>query len=628
MSKQVQKRRGTSSEHANFTGAVAEITVDTETNELVLGDGVTQGGRRVGISRVTTSDLINSVVKYPQDDVIETCGFTTAGDGGAGKWKQNGVTGQTPSQTPAQLNNALLNDANGNQWEAVRKGRLHLSSLGAGLGGDDTSNIIAWLNAAGQLFAGDGVYLVDQNGPNAGGAYVDLLKDTDVKCSDGAVFKAGQDLDNDLIRLEVPDGPKSGMLKVKWDGGVIDQRLQKNSTSIPFSANYPGVNPGSSATTDGLSIIGVYIDGTQKQGIKKTTVTGVHFVASNDKWQSAGGDSGLNVASETDIVFNNDFYGCRDLGVYHSSDSLNNTGLGLASSFKCYGNTFKNCMFGVSSKRGADNGNIYGNTFVNCIQSVAIEPFNKRSNCFSIFGNTINGYIFAIDIGSTDGVCVTSNTIINAGVLLEDNSVPTVNFTNPEAIVLKGSLDCSITGNTIKSKIPEFSGNSCEGIVLKPQDTGAGIIESDDNLITNNIIKNIDVPFYSLNLLNNSVEMNKVSGTSDNTWNMSLKELKQRDGGELTIQSGVININSSIHNVDTESASPTDDLDTISGGSEGFRLILMANNSGRTVVLKDLTGNLQLNGDFQMTNRADRIELLYDENTDFWYELSRSDNQA
>ena len=130
MSKQVQERRGTSTGHANFTGALAEITVDTETNELVLGDGVTAGGRRVGISRVTTSDLVNSVVKYPESDVIETCGFTTAGDGGSGKWKQNGVTGQTPSQTPAQLGDAVLNDASGNQWEWLGK---TLTTLGLGV---------------------------------------------------------------------------------------------------------------------------------------------------------------------------------------------------------------------------------------------------------------------------------------------------------------------------------------------------------------------------------------------------------------------------------------------------------------------------------------------------------------
>ena len=51
--------------------------------------------------------------------MLETSGFTTSGDGGSAKWKQNGVTGQTPSQTPAQLGDALLNDANGNQWGLV-----------------------------------------------------------------------------------------------------------------------------------------------------------------------------------------------------------------------------------------------------------------------------------------------------------------------------------------------------------------------------------------------------------------------------------------------------------------------------------------------------------------------------
>jgi len=67
----------------------------------------------------TTTDLINGKPIYDLDRVIETSGFTTAGDGGAGKWKQNGITGQTPSQTPAQLGDALINDANGNQWAFI-----------------------------------------------------------------------------------------------------------------------------------------------------------------------------------------------------------------------------------------------------------------------------------------------------------------------------------------------------------------------------------------------------------------------------------------------------------------------------------------------------------------------------
>ena len=44
MTTQVQLRRGTTAEHASFTGAVAELTVDTTLNELVLHDGATAGG--------------------------------------------------------------------------------------------------------------------------------------------------------------------------------------------------------------------------------------------------------------------------------------------------------------------------------------------------------------------------------------------------------------------------------------------------------------------------------------------------------------------------------------------------------------------------------------------------------
>ena len=44
MSKQVKLRRGTTSEHATFTGAVGEVTVDTTKDVAVVHDGVTAGG--------------------------------------------------------------------------------------------------------------------------------------------------------------------------------------------------------------------------------------------------------------------------------------------------------------------------------------------------------------------------------------------------------------------------------------------------------------------------------------------------------------------------------------------------------------------------------------------------------
>ena len=44
MAKQVQFRRGTTSQHSSFTGAVGEITVDTDKDVAVIHDGSTAGG--------------------------------------------------------------------------------------------------------------------------------------------------------------------------------------------------------------------------------------------------------------------------------------------------------------------------------------------------------------------------------------------------------------------------------------------------------------------------------------------------------------------------------------------------------------------------------------------------------
>lgn len=44
MTKQVQFRRGTTAQHSTFTGALAEVTVDTDKKTLVVHDGSTAGG--------------------------------------------------------------------------------------------------------------------------------------------------------------------------------------------------------------------------------------------------------------------------------------------------------------------------------------------------------------------------------------------------------------------------------------------------------------------------------------------------------------------------------------------------------------------------------------------------------
>jgi hypothetical protein len=47
MTTRVKLRRGTTAEHAAFTGAEAEITFDTDKSTVIMHDGVTQGGFEV-----------------------------------------------------------------------------------------------------------------------------------------------------------------------------------------------------------------------------------------------------------------------------------------------------------------------------------------------------------------------------------------------------------------------------------------------------------------------------------------------------------------------------------------------------------------------------------------------------
>ena len=63
------------------------------------------------------------------NDTVEFQGYDAIGVG-ASEWQHNGITGQTPSQSPAQLGDALLNDGNGNQWELVGTAQFNASALG------------------------------------------------------------------------------------------------------------------------------------------------------------------------------------------------------------------------------------------------------------------------------------------------------------------------------------------------------------------------------------------------------------------------------------------------------------------------------------------------------------------
>lgn len=84
------------------------------------------------------------------------------------------------------------------------------------------------------------------------------------------------------------------------------------------------------------------------------------------------------------------------------------------------------------------------------------------------------------------------------------------------------------------------------------------------------------------------------AGTRTGTGIQELLGLNLTDSTELTISSGSVTATQGYHTVDTESDAATDDLDTVTvAGGEGDVLILRAESSARTVVIKHGTGNIQ-----------------------------------
>lgn len=75
MSTQVQRRKGTTAQHASFTGASAELTVDTTKNTVVVHDGATAGG--IPLAKETGSAI--SVTTLAASGAVTLSGGTANG---------------------------------------------------------------------------------------------------------------------------------------------------------------------------------------------------------------------------------------------------------------------------------------------------------------------------------------------------------------------------------------------------------------------------------------------------------------------------------------------------------------------------------------------------------------------
>lgn len=75
--KQVQRRRGSTAQHAVFTGALGEITVDTDKKTAVVHDGVTVGG--IPLARKSDSDTVAAAAAVADAKAVAAQGTANTG---------------------------------------------------------------------------------------------------------------------------------------------------------------------------------------------------------------------------------------------------------------------------------------------------------------------------------------------------------------------------------------------------------------------------------------------------------------------------------------------------------------------------------------------------------------------
>ena len=127
---QVKLRRGTTAQHAGFTGAEGEVTVDTDKDTVIVHDGSTAGGH----------ELAKTADAYTHPN--HTGDVTSTGDG-ATVIADNAVTANKIADnavTPAKLDDTQLYTVNGLISDGTNIIINNTAVTGAGVRFDKTNN--------------------------------------------------------------------------------------------------------------------------------------------------------------------------------------------------------------------------------------------------------------------------------------------------------------------------------------------------------------------------------------------------------------------------------------------------------------------------------------------------------
>lgn len=105
----------------------------------------------------------------------------------------------------------------------------------------------------------------------------------------------------------------------------------------------------------------------------------------------------------------------------------------------------------------------------------------------------------------------------------------------------------------------------------------------------------------------------RINTVTSDDHEISTRKLNFKDHTTLSIVSGAITADRSVHKIDTEGAAASDELTTINGGVDGDLLFLRSANANRIVYLKHNAGNIRTaHGHDIRLNPTREIKLQFD----------------
>ena len=260
MSTQVQYRRGTNAQNAAFTGALAEITVDTTNGTLRVHDGITAGGSNIATVSYVTAQIgalsANSITNGTSSVAVIASGGNIRANV-AGSTVQTisaglvAITGDLSVTGNATLSGNILGDRIQNGTTTID---IQTPNGNANITVSGTSNVAVFSTAGANISGTLGVTGNITGGNILGGANVNATTHTGTTVNVSGAITGGS--------LSVSTGNITGgnllLSGAIEDSAQLDIRTTASNANIVFTPNGTGnVNIGSNLMPTGNAVANI-----------------------------------------------------------------------------------------------------------------------------------------------------------------------------------------------------------------------------------------------------------------------------------------------------------------------------------------------------------------------------------